>query len=284
VFPIDAVMIKANWLSVEDAPKIGIDPYDAENPFIIMDLLPIAESNKPPGPSAKPKPHVLLSFHISSKDLPGWFWATFEHVANQGRCDWTGCNDSFGYVNTAIPPMDSTKAGDLVIPTRNFTPPHQTEKVGGFDVATGSGINRTGRPTAEDAAWSSYRLKGSQTNFVTATGRPTHLGNSVTEAGFTNTSSCITCHARAGATRVGMPPLAIFTDTLSDLGVPQSVNGLPNEAWFNVNAYRNDAGTREAPGINAIQTDFVWGFRNACPIAPSEFGPSWCANLKPAPQ
>jgi hypothetical protein len=69
---------------------------------------------------------------------------------------------------------------------------------------------------------------------------------------------------------------------MSDLGVSQSVNRLPNEAWFNVNAYRNDEGTREAPGIHAIQTDFVWGFRNACPIEPSEFGPSWCTNLKPA--
>ena len=60
---------------------------------------------------------------------------------------------------------------------------------------------------------------------------------------------------------------------MSDLGVSQSVNGLVNEAWFNVNAYRNDEGTREAPGIHAIQTDSVWGFRNACPIEPSEFGP-----------
>lgn len=311
VFPIDAVMIKANWLSVEDAPKIGIDPYDEENPFIIMDLLPIEGSNKPPEASVKPKPHILIAFHISSKDLPGWFWATFEHVANQGRCDWTGCNDSFGFLSTANPSMDSTRTVDLAPPARNFTPPHKTDKVGGFDrsafvlgeryldvdeisppldaiyaafdVATAAGINRTGRPTAADAAWRAYRLKGSQTGFVTATGRPTRLGNSVTEAGFANTSSCITCHARAGATRAGTPPLAIFADTLSDLGVSQSVNGLPNEAWFNVNAYRNDEGKREAPGIHAIQTDFVWGFRLACPIAPSAFGPSWCANLKPAP-
>jgi hypothetical protein len=34
--------------------------------------------------------------HISSKDIPNWIWATFEHVGNPGRCDYTGCNDSYG--------------------------------------------------------------------------------------------------------------------------------------------------------------------------------------------
>ena len=75
-------------------------------------------------------------------------------------------------------PRRWTRPGAAIsaIPARNFTPPHQTDKVGGFDqaafvlgeryldvdeisgpldaifaafdVATGSGINRTGRPTA----------------------------------------------------------------------------------------------------------------------------------------
>ena len=172
--------------------------------------------------------------------------------------------------------MDATRTDDLATPSRNFTAAHETDKVGGFDrsafvlgeryldedeisapldaifaafgVESGSGINRTGRPTAANSAWRSYRLKGRPDRLVTATGRPTRLGNSVTEAGFANTSSCITCHARAGATRAGTPPLAIFADTLSDLGVSQSVNGLPNEAWFNVNAYRNDEGKRRGAG------------------------------------
>ena len=39
----------------------------------------------------------LIALHISSKDTPNWVWATFEHVANPGRCDFTGCNDSYGY-------------------------------------------------------------------------------------------------------------------------------------------------------------------------------------------
>jgi hypothetical protein len=303
-FPIDSVMIKADWLSFEDAAKVGIDPYDTAHPYIVMNLVPIQDANKTPQGTPAKKPYILLSMHISSKDLPGWFWATFEHVGNQGRCDWIGCNDSFGYL-AAAPAIDPKRQGSLPGAARNFTPPHQAAKVAGFDqaafvlaerylepdtmsdglaamfeafgVGSGSGVDQSGVPTAEDAAWRSYRLKGTQTNFVTATGRPTRLGNSVTEAGFVSTSSCITCHARAGATKDGLPPLAIFADLLSSAGLPESENGVPKEAWFNVNAYRNADGDREAVGILAVQTDFVWGFRNACPMKPS-FGPSWCKN------
>jgi hypothetical protein len=31
-----------------------------------------------------------------TKDLPNWFWATFEHVDNPDRCKILGCHDSFG--------------------------------------------------------------------------------------------------------------------------------------------------------------------------------------------
>ena len=311
VFPVKSVMIKVDWLSVADAAKVGIDPYDAANPYIIMNLVPQANANTPPSEQVRPTPHILLSMHISSKDLPQWFWATFEHVANQGRCDWTGCNDSFGYLVAETADVDKAQAEGLAPPARNFTPPHKTQKVAGLDqlalvlgdrylgvdaispafdailkgygIGTGSGINQSGRPTPQDLAWRSYRLKGTQTSFVTATGRATHLGNSVTEAGFVSSASCISCHARAGATKEGTPPLAIFEDTLSDLGLPLSVNGLPTEAWFNVNAYRDAVGTREAPGIRAVQTDFVWGFRNACPMTLAT-GPSWCAHAIKRPK
>lgn len=307
VFPIQSVMIKADWIAVEDAPKLGIDPNDPDHPFIRMDLVPIGQSNKKPDGTPAAKPHILVSFHISSKDMPNWFWSTFEHVANQGRCDWIGCNDSFGYVVTNLPALDG-KAG-LAPAARNFTPPHEMPSIEGFKqsayvlgeryldvdaisdplaaifsaygIATAEGVNLSGRPTAADLAWRSYRLKGSQTGFVTPTGRTVRLGNSVTEAGFVNSASCMTCHARAGATEAGTPPLAIFTDTIDEIGMPQSVNGVPVEAWFNVNAYRNAMGTRESPGVIAVQTDFVWGFRNACPMKPVPFGPSWCKNVVP---
>jgi hypothetical protein len=307
--PISSVMVKANWLAADQAPTYGIDPYDTKNPFIIMDLVPQSNDNAPPadGKPAQKKPYILLSLHISSKAVPNWTWATFEHVANQGRCDWTGCNDSFGYADTQTPQIDQAPAAGLATPANNFTPPHAVKTIDGaqqqafdlakryldndrissqldaifksFEIGSGSDINRSGRPTVQDAGWRSYRLKGSQTNFVTATGRTSRLGNSVTEAGFVNSASCITCHARAGATKEGVPPLSIFADSLSDAGIPKSVNGPPNEAWFNVNAFYGVQGEREAPGIHAIPTDFVWGFRLACPTRQTTIGPKWCANV-----
>lgn len=295
--PTRAIMVKANWLDVELAPQLGID-VESNAPYIVMDFAP--EEGKPK------RPFLLLSFHMSTKDLPNWFWATFEHVDNQGRCDWTGCNDSFGFLadgpRSKLPPP----ASGLAPPAANYTPPHQADDVDGsgvqafhlareyrevnrisqplerlfthFGIGTG-GSNDSGRPAPADSAWRSYRLKGSQTEFVTATGRATLLGNSVTEAGFTNSASCISCHARAAVDSSGLPPLAIFADTLSDAGLPKSVNGIPNEAWFDVNAYFGVEGRSEAPGILSIQTDFVWGFRNACPMSRRPLGPSRCANV-----
>ncbi len=305
-FPITSIMLKINWLEVDQAESYGIDPFDPAHPFIVMDLVPQANDNAPPTGAVETKPFILLSMHISTKDVPNWFWATFEHVANQGRCDWIGCNDSFGYINTQTVEVNIGQATGLAPPNHNFTPPHGVTKVDdanqeafdlagtyvnvdqisdgldaifdAFGIGSASGINRSGRPTQQDQAWRSYRLKGTQTNFVGPAGRTTLLGNSVTEAGFVNSASCITCHARAGTTAEGLPPLSIFEDHLSDAGIPESSNGTPNEAWFNVNAYWGVLGEREAPDIRAIQTDFVWGFRNACPAKPRAIAPSWCAN------
>jgi hypothetical protein len=294
-FPVKSIMVKANWMAVDKAKDYGIDPYNKDRPFIVMNLVPQVDTNTAPKDRpVETKPFVLLSMHISTKDLPNWFWSTFEHVDNIGRCDWIGCNDSFGYRNMEPLPVDAPRSGGLAEPSRNYTPPHAVATVDGanvqafklaeryssadaiteglsamfeaFGIATATEANTSGRPAAADAAWKSYRLKGTQTNFVTSTGRPTRLGNSVTEAGFTNSASCITCHARAGATKTGRPPLSIFVDDLSYAGVPKSVNGVPNEAWFNVNGYWNADGQREAPIIHAVPTDFVWGFRMACPM------------------
>jgi hypothetical protein len=315
-FPISAIMVKANWLAVERAAQVGIDPYDDKNPFIMMNLVPRQKAGDA-GPPAS-KPYILLSMHISSKDVPNWTWSTFEHVNNQGRCDWTGCNDSFGYLTTTgVPDSASLDSGSLDsgsldsrslgAPAKNYLGPNKRVKVdeadvdafdlarryadGGeisaalkglfaqADIGTGAGINSMGRPNPTDAAWRSYRLKGTQVDFVTSTGVPTRLGNSVTEAGFVNSASCISCHSRAAVTRQGVPAFAIFNDRLSDAGLPESVNGAPNPAWFSVNAFFGRDAQLESPNVLAVQTDFVWGFRFACPMEPRPLGPSWCKNL-----
>lgn len=300
-FPVASVMVKANWLAVDKAAQVGIDPYDARAPYVTMDLVPRPQPGDAAAPAAKP--YILLSMHMSSKDVPNWTWSTFEHVNNQGRCDFTGCNDSFGYLTTE----SEAPAGSLGPSASNFIGPNKKlnvddAEVDAFDLAkpypdstrvspalaalfseasigTGQGINRTGRPDLSDAAWRSYRLKGTQTDFVTSTGVPTRLGNSVTEAGFVNTASCMTCHSRATVNRQGVPAFAIFTDQMSDAGLGQSVNGAPNPAWFSVNAFFGRNGQRESPHVLAVQTDFVWGFRFACPMEPRPLGPAWCKNL-----
>lgn len=297
-FPISSLMVKANWIAADRAAQIGIDPNDERHPYITMNLVPRAGPDDTTPPVAKP--YVLLSFHLSSKDVPNWTWSTFEHVSNQGRCDWTGCNDSFGYLATTVPMPDDVSA-------RNYIAPNKKRKiddadVDAFDLAqpyadageissalsallatveigAQAAPNRTGRPRIGDAAWRSYRLKGTQTDFVTATGVPTRLGNSVTEAGFVNSASCLSCHSRAAVTREGVPAFAIFTDRMSDAGFAESVNGPPNPAWFSVNAFFGHGAQRESPRILAVQTDFVWGFRFACPMEPRALGPSWCKNL-----
>lgn len=264
-FPIDAIMIKSNWLEKDKADSLGI-ANDPANPFIVMSIIP--DSGK------AAEPHYLLAFHISSKDIPNWVWTTFEHVNNYGRCDFTGCNDSYGY-----PSPDPLRAGDA----NNYTRPHvatdgldQPAQI--FDngkrypdrgqpspglaslfsaLRIGTGTHQPGTfPRAADAAWRSYRLKGSQVDFTDATGRATLLGNSITEGGFMNTASCVSCHARAAWTSKGGPLLGVFIAELSEVGYAQSNRGVPNPDWF---LQSSAGGTNSPPTLYGIQTDFVWG-------------------------
>jgi hypothetical protein len=302
VFPISSVMVKINWIAASEAPTYGIDPYDTENPFITMNLVPQTGDEKD-----EPEPYIAVSFHISSKDTPNWFWTTFEHVANQGRCDWIGCNDSFGFETIQTITIDESVAAGLPPVARNYTPPNKLTTIDGrsleafdlaqtylgvdrmtpelttildaFDIGTAGDVNTTGQPTQQDAAWRSYRLKGTQTDWVTSEGHETRLGNSVTEAGFVNTASCISCHARAAVNEDGLLIHAIFENSLSNAGIPQSPSGTPNPMLYSINQLWGLGGNFESLQIRSIQTDFVWGFRFSCPIEPLEFGPAWCNNV-----
>ncbi|HVJ63262.1 MAG TPA: hypothetical protein VM555_11195, partial [Tahibacter sp.] len=220
-FPIDSVMIKSNWIEKERALKLGLRD-DPEAPYIKMTIATAVNDNN--APIFKPGEHWLVAFHISSKDTPNWVWATWEHVNNPGRCDYIGCNDSFGYASA-----DKVGANQAV----NYTTPHtqcdnldlaswvfklnQTYPSGPRSKNLGDTFNALGIgtkapayadgkqlvPSVSDRGWLSYRLKGAQVDFTDSTGVPTLLGNSVTEGGFMQTSSCITCHARAGTNAGG---------------------------------------------------------------------------------
>lgn len=275
--PIASIMIKSNWLNRKRAEELGIKE-DPRNPFIKMMIRSAVTDNN--GTILEPGEHWLVAFHISSKDTPNWTWLTFEHVTNMGRCDYTGCNDSYGFsspdnvganqvANYTVP---KTVCDDLLLPSWVFDLGKiydgGTISAGLKAVLDGLNIgvadNSTMNPTPRDRGWRSYRLKGSQNNFVDSMGQKTHLGNSVTEGGFMITSSCITCHSRAATTSKGTIPLAlgVFINETDDQGYLQSARGTPDPDWF--------FASNQPPSMLALQTDFVWGFlsANACKTCP----------------
>lgn len=173
-FPIEAIEIKAQWR-------------------------PIADTDKPRyhwNVDASDKLYGLKALHITSKILPNWFWATFEHVDNPNRGKNLGAKDSFGTV-----PLNSVAA----------TVSPELKKLF-LDASLGG-------------EWQNYRLVAAQTDFTDSVGRPTLVGNSEIEAGFEKTSSCITCHARAAA-KAGGQLLDVFKPN------GDGFVGTPDPAWF----------------------------------------------------
>lgn len=266
--PIPAVMIKSNWLYVEFAKEMGLTD-DPVAPYIKKDMTTEINDVEHTGQ------HWLMSFHISTKDIPQWVWTTFEHINNPGRCDFTGCNDSYGYASSDAGPKGTAN---------NFTAPlvrndglQRSSVIFDLGKTYSSGpisrglaavfkameigtTDQDGRshPLPTDKGWLSYRLKGSQVNFSNAMGRATRLGNSITEGGFMTSSSCITCHARAAVAASGnlesslVLPLGVFQyDVLSEVGYEQSARGIPDKDWYH--------GSAREPRLQALQTDFIWG-------------------------
>ncbi|WP_266158051.1 hypothetical protein [Dyella silvatica] len=175
----------------------------------------------------------LIALHIMTKRLGNWTWATWEWVGNSGRCDYIGCHDAFGVTPADVAPKTPVNGG---YPPGTLTPALLAK-------FTAAGLS---------AEWQNYRLKGSQTLFTNTTGQATLLGNSITEAGFVPSSSCITCHGQASVNNSGqINPSFGFTSG------GQSSNGplLPSMFW-------NSA---TPPTLQYMPMDFVWAFSQASP-------------------
>jgi hypothetical protein len=163
-FPPDSIEIKAVWVPIQPQQKPQYHwNYDANG-----------------------KLYGLVGLHLETKALPNWLWATFEWTGNAGRCDYMGCNDSFGATPANVAPA---------------TPTGGTYPAGTLTPALLGLMNAAGVP----AEFQNYRLKGSQTLFSNTIGQPTLLGNSVIEDGFVSSSSCITCHGQASVDKNGNP-------------------------------------------------------------------------------
>ncbi|HUP49309.1 MAG TPA: hypothetical protein VNA04_11015 [Thermoanaerobaculia bacterium] len=224
-FPIDSIEVKANWVPIEETDKPRYHwNYDAEGNLF-----------------------GLVAMHITSKALPNWIWATFEWAGNAGRCDFIGCRDCFGYTPPIVP--SNTKAVGAVYPG------------GGMTAGLSAMFQAGGLTGAWGAEWRNYRLKGSQTDFTDSAGVPLLVGNSVTEGGFVQTASCMTCHARAAVDRTGASSFPIFGErqplplqSLSPLQFQTqftTYHGTPDPSWFWLFSGRE-------PKKLHMQTDFVW--------------------------
>lgn len=291
-YPSDAVMFKVDFLSQSEMLEAGLirqtaedgsrldPPNDPDHPYVTMRV----DETIAPG-DEEPELYYLVSVTAASKALPNWHWYAYEHVGNLGRCDYTGCNDSFGYRARGIDVGGANFGGNYIPPkTENsgdasndivfktglaYTVEETGEEItpalrhlfasGG--IATGDGPVDPDTPSAADPAWLSYRLKASQTSFVTDTGMATHAGQSITEGGFVNSASCMTCHSQAGPDadgNPGVPGIGSRTD-LNLFGLNETVNGAPDPDWF----YAEGTTT-----MRSLPFDFVWGMLNASCVEP----------------
>jgi hypothetical protein len=166
-FPVASKEVKAQWRQISQADK------------------PRYHWTEMVDSSGVTKLFGLTALHITTKDLPNWFWATFEHVDNptrEGNEPWQ------------LPSRDTFSCRAGAPPDCNLSPP-------------GIGL--------ENTKWANYRLRGTQIEFTDSTGRHTLLANSQPERGFQLTSSCMTCHARSSIGVIAGTPtrLSIFQPT-----------------------------------------------------------------------
>jgi hypothetical protein len=223
-FPVDAIEVKANWMPVEAIPAF------TNNRVTLADVPRVYHVNQ----GSDGKRYAMVSAHVISKLVPNWTWATFEHALNPARCDLLGCIDRFGAQTAVVAPNAQANRG---YPACDKTAALTT-------LMTSAHL---------DPVFTNYCLKGSQTDFTDNTGLAVRLGNSVTEDGFVNRSSCMTCHGRAAFDRNGKPTSnAGFENGLAPLGPLQ-----PNWYWSFSSSPPIFVGM---PGLtrNGTSADFVW--------------------------
>lgn len=287
-YPGNALMFKVDWIPLATMLELGYvkeaddgsPPQNADNPYVTMKIR-TPNQNKDSSDQYMEEIYYLAAITGASKALPNWHWFAFEHVSNLGRCDYTGCNDSYGFLTavTIKAPDWTDKNKKTMTFQSNFIRPHtesdqlqdqtdllvrgkvypsgeiQAELSGLFsslNVGTGDGSKvNPDMPNKQDPAWQSYRLKGTQTQYYMNDGYPTIVGASITEGGFVNTASCMSCHVQAGVGADGKASTSVGgTGRLNLDGMGKVVRGAP---------YIGDYYTRGSTTLRTARTDFVWG-------------------------
>ena len=184
----------------------------------------------------------LVGLHIMSKAIPNWTWATFEQTDNTGRCDYLGCHDAFGAKDQNV---DANKLPDKGYPECTHTAELDT-------MLKDAGLT--------EGYWKYYCLKGSQVDFADQSAWGGRLGNSITEAGFVPTSSCISCHVRSA---FDAKMASKFSGGFNDDGTGPI--GYPDPATF----YKLKGPpkfTMPRPPYQFLPMDFIWSFIVASPL------------------
>jgi hypothetical protein len=244
VFPVASMEVKANWKLVSDIPAF------TKGKVALADVPKLYHVNT----GADGKQYAFVSMHIISKAVPNWTWATFEHKFNPGRCDIIGCHDSFGAQTSVVKP-------------------NRTPNTGYPDCVRTAALDAMIAAANWDPAFGNYCLKGSQTDFTDSSGLAIRVGNSVTEEGFVDQSSCMTCHGRSGWDKDGAATSnAGFDDNGAPLGPIQ-----PNWFW---NFSAQPPIFQGMPGLKQTATsgDFAWSIA-FCAIDDTQnpVQPSGCA-------
>lgn len=188
-FPTNALEVKADWIPVATLATWLNKPQS----FVTTNFYTASAVAQAGGPSVS---YALTSMHVSVKTaaFPEWIWANFENAYTPGRCDQTGCSDSYGATVPKVPANSATwgQYGACAKPAALLN-------------------QFTGAKVA--AVFGNYCLTGTQTSFGTTTS-PTLLGSPIIEPLNANVplsqSSCISCHSVASFDVNGKHPP--FTD------------------------------------------------------------------------
>jgi hypothetical protein len=211
-FPPGATNVKAKWRPIEERQRAR---------YFTVELT-LADGSR--------RLYGLTALHIVSKDLPHWFWSTFEHVDNPALSDNEGWQ---------VPSRDRFACGSAS-PDCNRAP-------------KGIGL--------EGTVWQYYRLRGTQTGYTDSQGAPQRVANSELEPGIQASSSCMTCHFRSAISAQNDQPLRlpVFRSEGRAASSPQRQGfiGEPSSAWL-----------RPLPRERYQQLDFVWSMTKAQPRSP----------------
>jgi len=191
---------KAGQVAFAAAGKVF--EFPAPSVEVKADWVKLASCNAPPADVHVEKVngdcYALAGFHLISKLIDKWIWATFEpqdQTTNPRRCQELGCNDQWGSnpSTTKGTPTQLTPALASLMTAANVAP-----------------------------EWKNYRLDGVQTDFMEGQ-QPTVLGNSIIEGELAGDplkmkiSSCITCHqfsTLGPSGRSGMQPKFVIGNPL----------------------------------------------------------------------